>query len=340
MEGYLIVQGKNTSETSCPRSALVCEWCCRLASASHRDGLSNVSHNDNEISALRRRCARPGCSADECQAALVTHRRHCPRICRVARSVSGRRSQRMALPSADSFFVGPAQRVAVSESARAQGRLSPQPTATSGSSGREFARDLPRVPPSSPDGGRRRTRHGLRVRTPDACSTGWFSALGPPQRSRVFFRPSVACLARVGDLPRSAPPHPTASAGRAVEILPPACPAEACAYGTAEAAPLTHTSPPVRIGGQPNDMRRKHCSGARGLGVSCSTISQRTRFSLASRCGGGTSDSKKGWGLLGFRWALGLVRDRWGLPQRVPNEISLVTFLQGHSFWATRAADH
>jgi len=74
--------------------------------------------------------------------------------------------------------------------------------------------------------------------------------------------------------------------------------------------------------------------------VSCSTISQRARFSLASRCGGGPNDSKKGWGLLGFRWALGLVRDRWGSPQRVPNEGSLVTLMQGHSFWATRAADH
>jgi len=66
--------------------------------------------------------------------------------------------------------------------------------------------------------------------------------------------------------------------------------------------------------------------------VSCSTISQRTRFSLASRCGGGPNDSRKGWGLLLFRWALGLVRDRWGLPQRVSNNSSLVTFVQGHSF--------
>ena len=74
--------------------------------------------------------------------------------------------------------------------------------------------------------------------------------------------------------------------------------------------------------------------------VSCSTISQRARFSLASRCGGGPNDSKKGWGSLAFRWALGLVRDRRGSPQRVPNEGSLVTLMQGHSFWATRAADH
>jgi len=30
----------------------------------------------------------------------------------------------------------------------------------------------------------------------------------------------------------------------------------------------------------------------------------------------------------------------FGIVGDCPNEISLVTFLQGHSFWATRAADH
>jgi len=44
---------------------------------------------------------------------------------------------------------------------------------------------------------------------------------------------------------------------------------------------------------------------------------------------------------MGWCWTLGLlVGDRWASPQRVPNEISLVTVVQGQGFLITRAVDH
>jgi len=225
MGDYLNDQSKNTSESWCPRCAsLECASCV----AGWRQRATEMGCQTSDTKATR---SLPCADAALGQAVQPTSVRPDRSPIGIIVRASVELRALLAVLAAQSEWLC-SRRLLFCWTIQARSRLGECAAPSFGSRPSQPLRLVPqceslletsRVPPSSPYGGRRWTRQGLRVRTSDACSTGWISVFGPPQRSRGFCRASDACLARVGDMPPSATPHPTASARRAVEILPPAC---------------------------------------------------------------------------------------------------------------------